>query len=185
MENKITTYGYVFSHTHVTKNDICSAVLVLYCCSQSECFPVLFNYLNCFLIEWHCIVYRWKAIPTVISDQMEELYSKYYILRTYFSHISVIFLSNGMLLYTIGKPLLMPIQWYRSHIPTIRNAKAIFKIQHFSHLFLKYLGCFLIKWYTIISRWKARFNPYPMVLLSYFHSQKYKSYIQNTPFYCV
>ena len=29
LENKITTYVYIFSHTHVTKNDICSAVLVL------------------------------------------------------------------------------------------------------------------------------------------------------------
>ena len=65
MENKITTYGYVFSHTHVTKNDICSAVLVLYCCSQSECSPVLFKYLDHFLTKWHCIVYRWKAIVNV------------------------------------------------------------------------------------------------------------------------
>ena len=70
---------------------------------------------------------------------MEELYSKYYILRTYFSHISVIFLSNGMLLYTIGKPLLMPIQWYQSHIPIIRNTKVIFKILHFLHL-LRFLS---------------------------------------------
>ena len=63
---------------------------------------------------------------------MEELYSKYYILGTSFSNISVVFLSNCMLLlYAIRKPLLTPIQWYQYHIPTIINAKAIFKILHF------------------------------------------------------
>ena len=34
---------------------------------------------------------------------MEELYSKYYIFRTSFSNISVIFLSNAILLYSIKK----------------------------------------------------------------------------------
>ena len=136
-------------------------------------------------LESYCWCLSNETVPTVIGNQMEELYSKYYILRTYFSHISVIFLSNGMLLYTIGKPLLMPIQWYRSHIPTIRNAKVIFKILHFPHLFLKYLSCFPIKWYSIIYRWKALFDPYPMVLPTYSHDHKCKSYIQNTSFYCV
>ena len=191
MENKITTYGYVFSHTHVTKNDICSAVLVLYCCSQSECSPVLFKYLDCFLTKWHRIVYRWKAIVNVylmrlfprssaikwrsyiqnttfcelISQisllfsyqmvcydmplgsscqrlssgtntifprlEMQKLYSKYYIFYTYFSNISVVSLSNDILLYTVGKLFLIPIPWCYPHIPIIRNAKVIFKIHHF------------------------------------------------------
>ena len=191
MENKITTYRYVFSHTHVTKNDICSAVLVLYCCSQSECSPVLFKYLNHFLTKWHCIVYRWKAIVnvhlmrlfprssaikwksyiqnTTFSEllsqisllftyqmvcyymplespfwclssgtslifprlEMQKLYSKYYIFRPYFSNILVVFLSNNILLYTVGKPVLIPIQWCYSHISTVRNTKVIFKIHHF------------------------------------------------------
>ena len=191
MENKITTYGYVFSHTHVTKNDICSAVLVLYCCSQSECSPVLFKYLDRFLTKWHCIVYRWKAIVNaylmrlfprssaikwrsyiqnttfceLISHisllfsyrmacyyiplespfwclssgtglifpqlEMQKLYSKYSIFPTYFSNISVVFLSNDIVLYTVGKLFLIPIQWCYPHTPTIINAKAIFKILHF------------------------------------------------------
>ena len=185
------TYGYVFSHTHVTKNDICSAVLVLYCCSQSECSPVLFKYLDCFLTKWHHIVYGWKAIVnvylmrlfprssaikwksyiqnTTFSEllsqisllftyqmvcyyiplespfwclssgtnlifpqlEMQKLYSKYTIFHTYFSNISVVFLSNNILLYTVGKLFLIPIQWCYSHIPMVRNAKAIFKIHHF------------------------------------------------------
>ena len=116
---------------------------------------------------------------------MEELYSKYYILRTSFSNISVVLLLNGMLLYTIRKLFSTPTQWYQSHIPTIRNAQAIFKILYFPHLFLKYLSCFLIKWYTVIYRWKALFDSYSMVPLPYSHDQKCKSYIQNTPFHCV
>ena len=191
MENKITTYGYVFSHTHVTKNDICSAVLVLCCCSQSECSPVLFKYLDRFLTKWHCIVYRWKAILNaylmrlfprssaikwrsyiqnttfceLISHisllfsyqmvcyyiplespfwclssgtglifpqlEMQKLYSKYSIFSTYFSNISVVFLSNDIVLYTVGKLFLIPIQWCYSHISTVRNTKVIFKIHHF------------------------------------------------------
>ena len=165
LENKITTYEYVFSHTHVTKNDICSAVLVLYCCSQSECSPVLFKYLNHFLTKLHCIVYHWKvnaylmrlfprssAIKwksyiqnTTLSEllsqisllfsyqmvryymplkgpfwllfsgtnpifpqlKMQKLYSKYTIFCTYFSNISVVSLSNDILLYTVGKPFLI------------------------------------------------------------------------------
>ena len=180
-----------FAHTHVTKNDICSAVLMLYCCSQSECSPVLFKYLDRFLTKWHRIVYRWKAIVnvylmrlfprlsaikwksyiqnTTFSEllsqisllftyqmvcyymplespfwclssgtnlifprlEMQKLYSKYYIFRTYFSNISVVSLSNDILLYTVGKPFLMPIQWCYPHIPTVENAKVIFKIHHF------------------------------------------------------
>ena len=191
MESKITTYEYVFSHTHVTKNDICSAVLVLCCCSQSECSPVLFKYLDHFLTKWHRIVYRWKAIVNVylmrlfprlsaikwqsyiqnttfcelISQisllfsyqmvcyymplessfwrlssgsniifprlEMQKLYSKYYIFDTYFSNILVVSLSNDIPLYTVGKPFLIPIHWCYPHIPTIRNAKVIFKIHHF------------------------------------------------------
>ena len=191
MENKITTYEYIFSHTHVTKNDICSAVLVLYCCSQSEWSPVLFKCLDRFLTKWHCIVYRWKAIVNVylmrlfprssaikwrsyiqnttfcelISHicllfsyqmvcyymplerssrrlfsgtnpifsrlEMQKLYSKYYIFRPYFSNILVVFLSNNILLYTIGTLVLIPIQWCYSHISTVRNTKVIFKIHHF------------------------------------------------------
>ena len=191
MVNKITTYGYVFSHTHVTKNDICSAVLVLCCCSQSECSPVLFKYLDRFLTKWHCIVYRWKAIVNVYlmrlfprssaikwksyiqnttfsellsqisllftyqmvcyymplespfwclsSDinlifprlEMQKLYSKYYIFRTYFLNILVVFLSNNILLYAIGKLVLIPIQWCYCHISMFRNTKVIFKIHHF------------------------------------------------------
>ena len=191
MENRITTYGYVFSHTHVTKNDICSAVLVLYCCSQSECSPVLFKYLDRFLTKWHRIVYRWKATVnvylmrlfprlsaikwksyiqnTTFSEllsqisllftyqmvcyymplespfwclssgtnlifprlEMQKLYSKYYIFRTYFSNILVVFLSNNILLYTVGKLVLIPIQWCYSHISMVRNTKVIFKIHHF------------------------------------------------------
>ena len=108
MDNKITTYGYVFSHTHVTKNDICSAVLVLYCCSQSECSPVLFNYLNCFLIEWHCIVYRWKAIVNVylmrLFPRLSAIKWKSYIQNTTFSalisQISLLF-SYQMIYYYI------------------------------------------------------------------------------------
>ena len=175
----------------MTKNDICSAVLVLCCCSQSECSPVLFKYLDRFLTEWHCIVYRSKAIvnaylmglfprssamewrsyiqnttfcelishisllfsyqmvcyyiplespfwclssgtnPIFTRLEMQKLYSKYYIFRTYFSNISVISLSNNILLYIVGKPFLIPIQWCHPHIPTIRNAKVIFKIHHF------------------------------------------------------
>ena len=99
MENKITTYGYVFSHTHVTKNDICSAVLVLYCCSQSECSPVLFKYLDRFLTKWHCIVYRWKAIVNVylmrLFPRSSAIKWKCYIQNTTFSellsHISLLF----------------------------------------------------------------------------------------------
>ena len=175
----------------MTKNDICSAVLVLYCCSQSECSPVLFKYLDRFLTKLQCIVYRWKAIVNVylmrlfprssrikwksyiqnttfselISQisllfsyqmvcyymplegpfrrlssstnlifrqlEMQKLYSKYTIFRTYFSNISVVFLSNDIILYTVGKPFLIPIQWCYPHIPTIKNAKVIFKIHHF------------------------------------------------------
>ena len=175
----------------MTKNDICSAVLVLYCCSQSECSPVLFKYLDRFLTKWHCIVYRWKAIVNVylmrlfslssaikwksyiqnttfcelisqISQlfpyqmvcyymplessfwhlssgtnpefprlEMQKLYSKYSIFSTYFSNISVVFLSNDIVLYTVGKLFLIPIQWCYPHTPTIINAKAIFKILHF------------------------------------------------------
>ena len=176
-----------FSHTHVTKNDICSAVLVLCCCSQSECSPVLFKYLDRFLTKWHRIVYRWKAIVNaylmrlfprssaikwrsyiqnttfceLISHislffsyqmvcyfiplegpfwclssgtnlifprlEMQKLYSKYYIFRTYFSNILVVFLSDNILLYTVGKLILIPIQWCYSHISTVRNTKVIFK----------------------------------------------------------
>ena len=175
----------------MTKNDICSAVLVLYCCSQSECSPVLFKYLDRFLTKWHCIVYRWKAIVnvylmrlfprlsaikwksyiqnTTFSEllsqisllfsyqmvcyymplgsscqclssgtnlifpqlEMQKLYSKYYIFCTYFSNISVVSLSNDIPLYTVEKPFLVPIQWCYPHIPTVRNAKVIFKIHHF------------------------------------------------------
>ena len=175
----------------MTKNDICSAVLVLYCCSQSECSPVLFNYLDRFLTKWHCIVYRWKAIVnvylmrlfprlsaikwesyiqnTTFSEllsqisllfsyqmvcyytplessfwrlssginhifprlEMQKLYSKYYIFRTYFSNILVVFLSDNIPLYTVGKPVVIPIQWCYSHISTVRNTKVIFKIHHF------------------------------------------------------
>ena len=175
----------------MTKNDICSAVLVLYCCSQSECSPVLFKYLDRFLTKWHRIVYRRKAIVNVylmrlfprlsaikwksyiqnttfskllsqisllftyqmvcyymplespfwcLSSgtnlifprlEMQKLYSKYYIFRTYFSNILVVFLSNNILLYTVGKLVLIPIQWCYPHTPTIINAKAIFKILHF------------------------------------------------------
>ena len=175
----------------MTKNDICSAVLVLYCCSQSECSPVLFKYLNRFLTKWHRIVYRWKAIVnvyrmrlfprssaikwksyiqnTTFSEllsqisllftyqmvcyymplespfwclfsgtnltfprlEMQKLYSKYYIFCTYFSNILVVFLSNNILLYTVGKLVLIPIQWFYSHISTVRNTKVIFKIHHF------------------------------------------------------
>ena len=154
MENKITTYGYVFSHTHVTKNDICSAVLVLCCCSQSECSPVLFKYLDRFLTEWHCIVYRWKAIVNVylmrLFPRSSAIKWKSYIQNTTFSEllsqISLLFAYQMVCYYMpLESPFLMPIQRYQSHIPTIRNAKAIFKILHFLHLFLKYLGCFLIK----------------------------------------
>ena len=99
MENKITTYGYVFSHTHVTKNDICSAVLVLYCCSQSECSLVLFKYLNRFLIKWHHIVYHWKAIVNVylmrLFPRSSAIKWKSYIQNTTFwellSQISLLF----------------------------------------------------------------------------------------------
>ena len=63
--------------------------------------------------------------------EMQKLYSKYYIFRTYFSNILVVFLSNNMLLYTVGKPVLIPIQWCYSHISTVRNTKVIFKIHHF------------------------------------------------------
>ena len=91
MENKITTYGYVFSHTHVTKNDICSAVLVLCCCSQSECSPVLFKYLDRFLTEWHCIVYRWKAIVNVylmrLFPRLSAIKWKSYIQNTTFCQL--------------------------------------------------------------------------------------------------
>ena len=117
--------------------------------------------------------------------EMQKLYSKYYIFCTYFSNILVVFLSNNILLYTIGKLVLIPIQWCYSHISTVRNTKVIFKILHFFHLFLKYLSCFPIKWYSIIYRWKALFDPYPMVLPTYSHDHKCKSYIQNTSFYCV
>ena len=91
MENKIMTYGYVFSHTHVTKNDICSAVLVLYCCSQSECSPVLFKYLDRFLTKLHCIVYRWKAIVNVylmrLFPRLSAIKWKSYIQNTTFSDL--------------------------------------------------------------------------------------------------
>ena len=153
----------------MTKNDTCSAVLVLCCCSQSQCSPVLFKYLDCFLTEWHCIVYRWKAIVNaylmrlfprssaikwrsyiqnttfceLISHisllfsyqmvcyyiplessfwclssgtglifpqlEMQKLYSKYSILPTYFSNISVVFLLNNILLYTVRKLFLISI----------------------------------------------------------------------------
>ena len=63
--------------------------------------------------------------------EMQKLYSKYTIFHTYFSNISVVFLSNDILLYTVGKLFLIPIQWCYSHIPMVRNAKAIFKIHHF------------------------------------------------------
>ena len=63
--------------------------------------------------------------------EMQKLYSKYYIFRTYFSNILVVFLSNNILLYTVGKPVLIPIQWCYSHISTVRNTKVIFKIHHF------------------------------------------------------
>ena len=63
--------------------------------------------------------------------EMRNLYSKYYIFCTYFSNILVVFLSNNILLYTIGKLVLIPIQWCYSHIPTVRNTKVIFKIHHF------------------------------------------------------
>ena len=175
----------------MTKNDICSAVLVLYCCSQSECSPVLFKYLDRFLTKWHHIVYRRKAIVnvylmrlfprssaikwksyiqnTTFSEllsqisllfsyqmvcyymplestfwllfsstnpifpwlEMRKLYSKYFIFCTYLSNISVVFLSNDILLYTVGKLFLIPIQWCYPHTPMIINAKAIFKILHF------------------------------------------------------
>ena len=191
MESKIRTYGYVFYHTHVTKNNICSAVLVLYCCSQSECSPVLFKYLDRSITKWHHIVYRCKAVVnvylmrpfprspaikwksyiqnTTFSEllsqisllfsyqmicyymplessfrrlssgtnsifprlEMPKLYSKYSIFCTYFSNISIVFLSNDILLYTVGKLFLIPIQWCYSHIPTVRNAKVMFKIHHF------------------------------------------------------
>ena len=108
MENKITTYEYVFSHTHVTKNDICSAVLVLYCCSQSECSPVLFKYPDCFLTKWHRIVYRWKAIVNVylmrLFPRLSAIQWKSYIQNTTFSEllsqISLLF-SYQMLFYYI------------------------------------------------------------------------------------
>ena len=100
LENKITTYEYVFSHTHVTKNDICSAVLVLYCCSQSECSPVLFQYLNRFLIKWHHIVYRWKGIVNVylmrLFPRLSAIKWKSYIQNTIFSKL----LSQISLLFT-------------------------------------------------------------------------------------
>ena len=63
--------------------------------------------------------------------EMQKLYSKYYIFYTYFSNISVVSLSNDILLYTVGKLFLIPIQWCYPHTPTIINAKAIFKILHF------------------------------------------------------
>ena len=116
--------------------------------SASQYYSQLFPYqmvLYSIPLESYCQCLSNETIPTVIGNQMEELYSKYYIFWTSFSNISVVYLSNGMLLYAIREPLLMPIQRYQSHIPTIRNAKAIFKILHFLHLFLKYLGCFLIK----------------------------------------
>ena len=115
MENKITTYGYVFSHTHVTKNDICSAVLVLCCCSQSECSPVLFKYLDRFLTKWHCIVYRWKAIVNAylmrLFPRSSAIKSRSYIQNTTFceliSHISLSF-SYQMVCYYI--PLESPFR---------------------------------------------------------------------------
>ena len=69
----------------------------------------------------------------LISPRLEiqKLYSKYYIFCTYFSNISVFSLSNDILLYTVGKLFSIPIQWYYSHIPTVVNAKVIFKIHHF------------------------------------------------------
>ena len=63
--------------------------------------------------------------------EMQKLYSKYYIFCTYFSNILVVFLSNNILLYTIVKLVLVGIQWYYSHISTVRNTKVIFKIHHF------------------------------------------------------
>ena len=63
--------------------------------------------------------------------EMQKLFSKYTIFHTYFSNISVVFLSNNILLYTVRKLFLIPIQWCYSHIPMVRNAKAIFKIHHF------------------------------------------------------
>ena len=99
MENKITTYGYVFSHTHVTKNDICSAVLVTYCCSQSECSPVLFKYLDRSITKWHHIVHRWKAVVNVylmrLFPQSSAIKWTSYIQNTTFckliSQISLLF----------------------------------------------------------------------------------------------
>ena len=73
----------------MTKNDIRSAVLVLYCCSQSECFPVLFKYLDCFHTKWHCIVYLWKAIVNVylmrLFPRSSAIKWKSYIQNTTFS----------------------------------------------------------------------------------------------------
>ena len=99
MKNKITTYGYVFSHTHVTKNDIRSTVLVLYCCSQPECSPVLFKYLDRFHTEYHRIVYHWKAVVNVYLMRLFPRSSaskwKSYIQNTTFpellSQISLLF----------------------------------------------------------------------------------------------
>ena len=69
--------------------------------------------------------------PIFSRLEMQKLYSKYYIFCTYFLNILVVFLSNNILLYAIGKLVLIPIQWCYCHISMVRNTKVIFKIHHF------------------------------------------------------
>ena len=96
-------------------------------CKQLDPEPIYHDLSN-WHPKRHCTANA--SIPT-FSPTNIVVYSKYCIFCTYFSNISVVFLSNDILLYTVGKLFLIPIQWCYSHIPTVRNAKVIFKIHHF------------------------------------------------------
>ena len=95
---------------------------------------LLFSYQTvCYYMPLESSFRRLSTGTNLIFPQLEmqKLYSKYSIFSTYFSNISVVFLSNDIVLYTVGKLFLIPIKWCHTHTPTIINAKAIFKILHF------------------------------------------------------
>ena len=103
-------------------------------CKLISQISLLFSYqMVCYYIPLESSVRRLSSGTNPIFPRLEmrNLYSKYYIFCTYFSNISIVFLSNDILLYTVGKLFLIPIQWCYSHIPTVRNAKVMFKIHYF------------------------------------------------------
>ena len=103
-------------------------------CKLLSQISLLFTYqMVCYYMPLESPFRRLPSDTNVIFPrlEMQKLYSKYYIFRTYFSNILVVFLSNNIPLYTVGKPVLITIQWCYSHISTVRNTKVIFKIHHF------------------------------------------------------